>query len=150
VIFLCSGAGTSASTKGLGSRHDGAVSGTSASGGNLYFTIALLSLSMGMTNPALAKIGAESVSLTFVTGTLNRIGGHLASAAGAKTSGGGAGPRRFSPDSCADRSKRLERVSDRRSFIRSRGFKLSHVGPLASMRRHACAWLIQRVCYAGS
>jgi uncharacterized membrane protein YoaK (UPF0700 family) len=46
---------------------------------------------MGMTNPALAKIGAESVSLTFVTGTLNRIGGHLASAAGAKTSGGAQG-----------------------------------------------------------
>ena len=51
---------------------------------NIYFEIALLSLAMGMTNPALSKIGAESVSLTFVTGTLSRIGGHLASAAGRK------------------------------------------------------------------
>jgi uncharacterized membrane protein YoaK (UPF0700 family) len=43
--------------------------------------IALLCLSMGMTNPALSKIGAEAVSITFVTGTLSRIGGYLASAA---------------------------------------------------------------------
>src|SRR5271167_5024557 len=46
--------------------------------------IALLSLAMGMMNPALSKVGAESVSLTFVTGTLNRIGGHLAAAAARK------------------------------------------------------------------
>jgi uncharacterized membrane protein YoaK (UPF0700 family) len=39
---------------------------------------------MGMTNPALSKIGPEPVSLTFVTGTLSRIGGHLASVAGRK------------------------------------------------------------------
>src|SRR5208282_365162 len=44
--------------------------------------IAMLSLAMGMMNPALSKVGAESVSLTFVTGTLNRIGSHLAAAAG--------------------------------------------------------------------
>lgn len=31
------------------------------------------------------RIGAESVSLTFVTGTLSRIGGHLAAAAGRKS-----------------------------------------------------------------
>jgi uncharacterized membrane protein YoaK (UPF0700 family) len=43
--------------------------------------IALMCLAMGMTNPALSKIGAESVSVTFVTGTLTRMGGHLASAA---------------------------------------------------------------------
>jgi len=46
--------------------------------------IALLGLAMGMMNPVLSQIGAESVSLTFVTGTLSRIGGHLASAAGRK------------------------------------------------------------------
>jgi uncharacterized membrane protein YoaK (UPF0700 family) len=46
--------------------------------------IALLCLAMGMVNPALTKIGAEPVSLTFVTGTLNRLGGHLASAAARK------------------------------------------------------------------
>src|SRR5260370_22430124 len=39
---------------------------------------------MGMVNPALTKIGAEPVSLTFITGTLNRMGGHIASAAGRK------------------------------------------------------------------
>lgn len=44
--------------------------------------IAMLSLAMGMMNPALSKIGAESVSLTFMTGMLSRIGGHLAAAAG--------------------------------------------------------------------
>jgi len=48
---------------------------------NAHSEIALLSLAMGMMNPALSKVGAESVSLTFVTGTLNRIGGHLAAAA---------------------------------------------------------------------
>lgn len=42
--------------------------------------IAMLSLAMGMMNPALSKIGAEPVSLTFMTGTLNRIGSHLADA----------------------------------------------------------------------
>jgi uncharacterized membrane protein YoaK (UPF0700 family) len=46
--------------------------------------IAILSVAMGMMNPALSKVGAESVSLTFVTGTLSRIGGHLAAAAGRK------------------------------------------------------------------
>jgi uncharacterized membrane protein YoaK (UPF0700 family) len=51
---------------------------------NAAAAIALLSLAMGMMNPALSKVGAESVSLTFVTGTLNRIGGHLAAAAGRK------------------------------------------------------------------
>jgi uncharacterized membrane protein YoaK (UPF0700 family) len=54
--------------------------------------IALLSLAMGMMNPALSKVGAESVSLTFVTGTLNRIGGHLAAAAGRKPLPDGQGP----------------------------------------------------------
>jgi uncharacterized membrane protein YoaK (UPF0700 family) len=54
--------------------------------------IALLSLAMGMMNPALSKVGAESVSLTFVTGTLNRIGGHLAAAVGRKPLQEGQGP----------------------------------------------------------
>jgi uncharacterized membrane protein YoaK (UPF0700 family) len=45
---------------------------------------ALLSLAMGMMNPALSKVGVESVSLTFVTGTLNRMGGHLAANVGRK------------------------------------------------------------------
>ena len=41
-------------------------------------TIAALSFGMGMVNPALSQIGSEAVSLTFVTGTLSRIGNHLA------------------------------------------------------------------------
>jgi uncharacterized membrane protein YoaK (UPF0700 family) len=41
-------------------------------------SIAALALGMGMTNPALERIGAEAVSVTFVTGTLSRLGGHLA------------------------------------------------------------------------
>jgi uncharacterized membrane protein YoaK (UPF0700 family) len=59
---------------------------------NASAEIALLSLAMGMTNPALTKVGAESVSLTFVTGTLNRIGGHLAAAAGRKSIPAGEDP----------------------------------------------------------
>ena len=43
--------------------------------------IALLSASMGIMNPAVARIGAESVNVTFVTGALNKIGNHLALAA---------------------------------------------------------------------
>lgn len=54
--------------------------------------IAMLSVAMGMMNPALSKVGAESVSLTFVTGILNRLGGHLASAAGRKPLPDGHGP----------------------------------------------------------
>jgi uncharacterized membrane protein YoaK (UPF0700 family) len=59
---------------------------------NAAAEIALLSLTMGILNPALSKIGAESVSLTFVTGMLNRIGGHLAAAAGRKPQPEGQGP----------------------------------------------------------
>jgi uncharacterized membrane protein YoaK (UPF0700 family) len=71
-----------------------AVAGLEWYGGrNLPSEIAMLSLAMGMMNPPLAKVGAESVSLTFVTGTLNRIGGHLAAAAGRKPLPDGQGPR---------------------------------------------------------
>jgi len=40
--------------------------------------IATLSLAMGMMNNTLSRVGSEAVSLTFVTGDLNRIGSHLA------------------------------------------------------------------------
>jgi uncharacterized membrane protein YoaK (UPF0700 family) len=48
---------------------------------SLTTAIPILSIAMGMINPAVSRIGHESVSLTFVTGTLNRIGSHLALAA---------------------------------------------------------------------
>jgi len=54
--------------------------------------IAMLSLAMGMMNPALSRIGAEVVTVTFMTGTLMRIGSHLASAAGRKPLPGAQGP----------------------------------------------------------
>ena len=60
---------------------------------NVPSAIAMLSLAMGMMNPALSKVGAESVSLTFVTGTLSRVGGHLAAAAGRKPLPDGQGAR---------------------------------------------------------
>ena len=40
--------------------------------------IAALSLAMGLMNTTLSHVGAEPVSLTFVTGTLNKLGHHLA------------------------------------------------------------------------
>jgi uncharacterized membrane protein YoaK (UPF0700 family) len=40
--------------------------------------IATLSLAMGSMNTTLSQIGAEPVNLTFVTGTLNKMGRHLA------------------------------------------------------------------------
>lgn len=40
--------------------------------------IAVVSFAMGAMNAALSRVGADSVSLTFVTGTLTRIGMHLA------------------------------------------------------------------------
>jgi uncharacterized membrane protein YoaK (UPF0700 family) len=40
--------------------------------------IATLSVAMGIMNTALSHIGAQSVSLTFVTGTLVGVGRHLA------------------------------------------------------------------------
>jgi uncharacterized membrane protein YoaK (UPF0700 family) len=36
---------------------------------------------MGIMNSALSRVGAQSVSLTFVTGTLSRVASHLALAA---------------------------------------------------------------------
>ena len=40
--------------------------------------IAAISFAMGIMNNALSRVGAQSVSLTFVTGTLSRVGSHLA------------------------------------------------------------------------
>jgi uncharacterized membrane protein YoaK (UPF0700 family) len=40
--------------------------------------IAMLTFAMGILNTSLSRVGAESVSLTFVTGTLSKIGHHLA------------------------------------------------------------------------
>jgi uncharacterized membrane protein YoaK (UPF0700 family) len=40
--------------------------------------IATISFAMGVMNTALSRVGALSVSLTFVTGTLSRLGLHLA------------------------------------------------------------------------
>src|ERR1700722_15162372 len=45
------------------------------------FGIAIVSVAMGVMNSALSRVGAQSVSLTFVTGTLSRVGAHLARAA---------------------------------------------------------------------
>ena len=59
---------------------------------NIPSEVAMLSLAMGLMNPALSKVGAESVSLTFVTGTLSRVGSHLAAAAGRKPLPDGQGP----------------------------------------------------------
>lgn len=55
-------------------------------------SIAALSLGAGMLNPAVQKIGSEAVSLTFVTGTLSRIGQHLALAIKRAPVPGGEGP----------------------------------------------------------
>jgi uncharacterized membrane protein YoaK (UPF0700 family) len=41
-------------------------------------SLPVLSVAMGMLNPAVSRVGSEPVSLTFVTGTLNKIGNHLA------------------------------------------------------------------------
>jgi uncharacterized membrane protein YoaK (UPF0700 family) len=51
---------------------------------NLYMSahanlsLPMLSMAMGMLNPAVTRVGREPVSVTFVTGTLNKIGNHLA------------------------------------------------------------------------
>ena len=41
-------------------------------------SLPMLSVAMGMINPAVTRIGGEPVSLTFVTGTLNKMANHLA------------------------------------------------------------------------
>jgi uncharacterized membrane protein YoaK (UPF0700 family) len=48
---------------------------------NANLGLVMLSSAMGLLNPAVSRIGTEPLSLTFVTGTLNKIGGHLALAA---------------------------------------------------------------------
>jgi uncharacterized membrane protein YoaK (UPF0700 family) len=40
--------------------------------------MATLSVAMGLMNTALSRVGAQPVSVSFVTGTLSRIGTHLA------------------------------------------------------------------------
>jgi uncharacterized membrane protein YoaK (UPF0700 family) len=42
------------------------------------FRTAAMSLSMGILNLSVARIGSESISITLVTGTLSKIGSHLA------------------------------------------------------------------------
>jgi len=70
------------------------VAGLEQHGHRMVFVeIAMLAVGMSMMNPALSKVGGESVSLTFVTGTLNRIGGHLAAAAGRQPLPDGQGPK---------------------------------------------------------
>jgi uncharacterized membrane protein YoaK (UPF0700 family) len=54
-----------------------AVAGIGGPGELKTLDVALLSFAMGMVNPVLPKIGGESISLTFMTGTLSRIGSHL-------------------------------------------------------------------------
>jgi uncharacterized membrane protein YoaK (UPF0700 family) len=46
-------------------------------GGLKNVDVALLGLAMGMVTPISPKIGMEPVTLTFMTGTLSRIGSHL-------------------------------------------------------------------------
>ena len=48
---------------------------------SIGFGIAIVSFAMGVFNSALSRVGAQAVSLTFVTGTLSRVGSHLALAA---------------------------------------------------------------------
>ncbi len=47
---------------------------------NSHVGIATLSLAMGLMNTTLSRVGAEAVNVTFVTGTLNKLGQHLAQA----------------------------------------------------------------------
>jgi uncharacterized membrane protein YoaK (UPF0700 family) len=54
------------------------VGGTQLAPLDAEVCIATLSLAMGMMNTTLGKVGAEPVSLTFVTGTLNKLAQHLA------------------------------------------------------------------------
>ena len=42
------------------------------------FGIAIVSVAMGVMNSALSRVGAQSVSVTFITGTLSRVGANLA------------------------------------------------------------------------
>jgi uncharacterized membrane protein YoaK (UPF0700 family) len=44
---------------------------------NTEVSIATLSLAMGLMNTTLSHVGAEPINLTFVTGTLNKLGRHL-------------------------------------------------------------------------
>lgn len=57
----------------IGAFHAGAVT--------RFPGIAVLSFTMGVMNTALSRVGRQTVNITFVTGTLNQIGGHLALAA---------------------------------------------------------------------
>ena len=97
--------------------------------------IALISVAMGMMNPAVSKVGAEPISLTFVTGTLNRMGGHFAAALS---------PASF-PASTSSRSTELRRAGIDASMWS--GFLIGAVlsGLLASSWR---AWALWPPCLA--
>src|SRR5215471_5141945 len=45
---------------------------------NANLSLPILSMAMGLINPAVASVGREAINVTFVTGTLNKIGNHLA------------------------------------------------------------------------
>src|SRR5580658_8017793 len=54
------------------------IGGTQLGSLKAEVAIAMLSLAMGVMNSTLSRVGAEPVSLTFVTGALNKLGQHLA------------------------------------------------------------------------
>ena len=73
--------------------------------------IAVLGIATGLLNPALSRVGSESISITFVTGTLSRLGRHLALAAkGAPLAGptGAAARLRIPSSTLASRIKALK------------------------------------------
>lgn len=60
---------------------------------NIPLEVRLLGVTMGIVNPVLSRVGVEAVSTTFMTGTLSRIGGHLAMAAAQQPLKDRQGPR---------------------------------------------------------
>jgi uncharacterized membrane protein YoaK (UPF0700 family) len=67
-VLYCMVAAALAAIVGL--THFGMLSGA--------FAIAAISVAMGVMNNALSRVGAQAVSLTFVTGSLSRVGSSLA------------------------------------------------------------------------
>jgi uncharacterized membrane protein YoaK (UPF0700 family) len=73
---------------------------------NAVAGVAVLALAMGMMNTAESQVGGETVGLTFMTGDLHRLGGHLALAWTRAPLPGARGPR----DSHARRAALLASV----------------------------------------
>ena len=112
--------------------------------------IAVLSFAMGAMNTALSRVGAQYVSLTFVTGTLSRIGVQLALAVRHAPLPGQPGIVGYAPIPDPPDGRYLGRVPDRRIDVGGGDTALWGVGIVVPRAGSVGAGGVRPQCHRGS